>query len=82
MAQETFGAWLAGARTRKGWSQEELATATRGEVSVKTISALEQGRILDPRLSTVTQLSGALGVSFFTERQRYSGNEPKEAKSA
>lgn len=71
MAPQAFGDWLADARVKKAWSQERLAAETLGKVSVKTISALEQGRILDPRLSTVQELQRALGNSFFPEPQRY-----------
>ncbi|MCP2015650.1 transcriptional regulator with XRE-family HTH domain [Deinococcus sp. HSC-46F16] len=71
MTQNPFGTWLAEARAEKEWSQEQLATETKGEVSVKTISAIEQGRIQDPRLSTVESLCRALGRSFFAEAQRY-----------
>lgn len=65
---------MAEARAKHGWSQEELAAKTEGEVSVKTILALEQGRILDPRISMVERLQLALQQSFFTESQRYNAN--------
>lgn len=71
MTQKTFGTWLAQARAAKEWSQEQLAAETAGEVSVKTISAIEQGRIQDPRISTVERLQAALGQNFFTELKRY-----------
>lgn len=46
-------------RRAKGVSQEELAKRTG--LSVATVSKLEEGRIADPRVSTIVKL--ALGLS-------------------
>lgn len=82
MALMNFGERLAEARAKKALSQEQLAAKTKGEVSVKTISALEQGRIQNPRISTVLSLQSALGDSFFAEVKRYNAEAPeKEAKT-
>ncbi|CAM4161682.1 helix-turn-helix domain-containing protein [Deinococcus marmoris] len=81
MTQTTFGVWLAEARSGKGWSQERLAAETEGEVSVKTISAIEQGRILDPRMSTADKLCTALGRSFFGESKRYNAETALEVSA-
>jgi transcriptional regulator with XRE-family HTH domain len=42
-------------------SQQELATAAA--LSVSLISSIEQGRIKDPRLSTLKAIAAALGVA-------------------
>ena len=63
--QVSFSEWLTAARTTKQWSQEKLAEVAG--ISVKTVSAIEQGRIADPRTSTAGKLFSALGQSFFAD---------------
>ena len=72
----TFGEWLAKARETRGteWTQERLATDSG--ISVKTIAAIEQGKIKDPRLSTVQALCSSLNRDFFAESQRYNAKTP------
>lgn len=51
---------LYAARDKKGWTQAELED--RSGVKQQTISDIEAGRIVDPRISTVEALEDALGV--------------------
>ena len=54
---ETIGLW----RKERGWTQEELAAIA--DMPQTHISAIETGRIVDPRASAVEKLARALGVS-------------------
>lgn len=56
---ENFAKNFTRARTRKGWSQEQLAQESH--LSVSYISMLQRG-IRTPPLNTVEQIAGALGV--------------------
>jgi transcriptional regulator with XRE-family HTH domain len=47
-------------RRQRGLSQNDLAHAAG--IPADTIRALEQGKILDPRLSTISRLATALDV--------------------
>lgn len=55
-----FAARVTKARERQGWSRRELAAKAR--LSPETVAAIERGSV-DPRLSTVRRLAGALEVS-------------------
>jgi predicted ATPase/DNA-binding XRE family transcriptional regulator len=55
-------------RTRRGWTQEELAE--HSGVSVRTIRNMELGRVLNPRRSSVTLLARALGLAAEVAAQR------------
>ena len=48
-------------RDERGWTQEELATLMG--VKQNHISAIETGKLVDPRASTIEKLARALGVS-------------------
>lgn len=48
------------ARTRLGWTQEQLATASG--VQQSAISKLERGEVTDPQKSTADALEDALGL--------------------
>jgi transcriptional regulator with XRE-family HTH domain len=52
---------LRAARERRGWSREVLAV--QSGVSWSAIAQMESGRRKDVRLSTLTALSDALGVT-------------------
>ncbi|MCB0040997.1 MAG: helix-turn-helix transcriptional regulator [Caldilinea sp.] len=54
---ETIGLW----RKERGWTQEELAAIA--DMPQTHISAIETGRIVDPRASAVEKLARAFGVS-------------------
>ena len=58
--QPLFGQQLLRLRQRSGLTQAQLAE--RAGLSTAIVAALEQGRRLDPRLSTVCNLAAALGV--------------------
>lgn len=49
------------ARDKRGWTQTELEG--KSGVNQRTISDIESGAIVDPRISTVEALEKALGVS-------------------
>jgi transcriptional regulator with XRE-family HTH domain len=48
-------------RTRRGWSQRDLAK--RARITQAYISQLEGGRKSNPTMAAVTRLAKALGVS-------------------
>ena len=48
-------------RNKKGWSQERLAR--EAGISYQTLIKIEQDRIKNPKLETLSKLSRALGVS-------------------
>jgi transcriptional regulator with XRE-family HTH domain len=48
-------------RTKKGWSQQDLAT--NAELNVGTVSRLERGTGPLPEAGTVAKLATALGVA-------------------
>jgi XRE family transcriptional regulator, regulator of sulfur utilization len=48
-------------REALGWSQQELAE--RCQLEQTTISALETGKVTDPRVSTLKQLSQGMKLS-------------------
>ena len=58
-------------------SQQELAT--KAGLSISVVSQIEQGNIADPRVSTVTALADALGVSCDTLTGK-SGGRPRKGK--
>ena len=58
--QAAFAARVTKARERLGWSCRALAATAR--LSPETVAAIERGSV-DPRLSTVRRLAGALEVS-------------------
>lgn len=78
MTDMTFGQFVAQERSAQGWSQEELAEKAR--LSTRAISAIEQGQVKDPRISTVQALARALGESFFANSYHYF-DKRKEAVS-
>lgn len=80
MTDMTFGQMVASHRKRHDWSQEELAE--KSGLTTRAISAIEQGQVKDPRISTIRALGRALGDSFFTDAYRYNHNPTPEAKSA
>jgi len=51
-------------REKKGWSREKLAV--EAGISYNTIVKIEDGRIKDPRISTVIKLSKAFGIKLDT----------------
>jgi transcriptional regulator with XRE-family HTH domain len=57
---ETLSARLKALRTARGLSQQQLAD--RAGLTKSNVTQLEQGRITDPRLSTLRALAGALEV--------------------
>jgi transcriptional regulator with XRE-family HTH domain len=57
----TFSQRLKQAREAAGMTQQELAFASG--LSLSMIAQLEQGAKTDPRMSTLTALAAALGVS-------------------
>ena len=59
-AQAAFAARVTKAREGRGWSRRVLAANAR--LSPETVAAIERGSV-DPRLSTVRRLAGALEVS-------------------
>jgi transcriptional regulator with XRE-family HTH domain len=59
--QAGVGSALRAARERRGWSREELAY--RAGVSWSAIAQIESGRRRDIRLSSLSALAAALGVS-------------------
>jgi transcriptional regulator with XRE-family HTH domain len=61
MADPTLARQLRTLRERRGWTRETLAH--RAGVSWAAIAQIEGGRRTDPRLSTVTALADALGVT-------------------
>jgi transcriptional regulator with XRE-family HTH domain len=61
MATSAIGTSLKATRERLGWSRESLAH--RSGVSWAAISQIESGRRTDVRLSTLSALASALGVS-------------------
>lgn len=61
MAESTFAENLLRLRKAAGLSQMELAS--RAGLTVSSVSQLEQGKIRDPRMSTVIVIANALGVS-------------------
>ncbi|WP_084542840.1 helix-turn-helix domain-containing protein [Deinococcus murrayi] len=69
MPDLTFGQLVARERAARSWSQDELAA--KSGLSTRAVSAIEQGRVKDPRISTVRALARALGESFFAEAYRY-----------
>ncbi|GGI74990.1 helix-turn-helix domain-containing protein [Deinococcus wulumuqiensis] len=69
MTDMTFGQFVAQERSAQGWSQEELAE--KAALSTRAISAIEQGQVKDPRISTVRALARAFGESFFAEAYHY-----------
>lgn len=69
MADMTFGQFVAQERAAQGWSQEELAE--KALLSTRAVSAIEQGQVKDPRISTVCALAYALGRSFFAKSYHY-----------
>jgi transcriptional regulator with XRE-family HTH domain len=58
---KTFAEKLRSLRGKAKLSQSALATAAG--VQLRTLQELEQGRKPDPRISTVSKLAKALGVS-------------------
>jgi transcriptional regulator with XRE-family HTH domain len=60
-AAATVGSALRGARERRGWNREELAY--HSGVSWSAIAQIEAGRRRDIRLSSLSALAAALGVS-------------------
>src|SRR5262245_5325820 len=56
-----FGNKLAELRTRKRWTQRELAN--RSNLSQGLIESLEEGRRTNPKLTTCRKLSHALAIS-------------------
>jgi transcriptional regulator with XRE-family HTH domain len=61
MADSAIGSSLKAARERRGWSREALAY--HSGVSWSAISQIEAGRRVDVRLSSLSALAGALGVT-------------------
>lgn len=61
MATSTIGTSLKAARERLGWSRETLAH--RSGISWSAISQIESGRRTDVRLSSLSALAEALGVT-------------------
>ena len=61
MAESRIGVFLRAARTRAGWSREALAF--HSGVSWSAIAQIESGRRKDVRLSSLSALADALGVS-------------------
>ncbi|WP_416875620.1 helix-turn-helix domain-containing protein [Kitasatospora sp. SC0581] len=55
-----FGGMLRALRREVGFTHEELAR--RSQVSVRTISDIERGRVLRPQRRSVQQLAAALGL--------------------
>lgn len=80
MTNKTLGQLVADYRKRQEWSQEELAE--KSGLTTRTVSAIEQGQVKDPRLSTVCALSYALGFAFFTETYRYNYRLSKSQSEA
>jgi transcriptional regulator with XRE-family HTH domain len=60
-----MNAWAMGnlklLRTKKGWTQQDLAT--NAKVNVGTVSGLERGSGPLPKATTVVKLATALGVA-------------------
>lgn len=57
----TIGDAVSRWRKERGWTQEELAAAA--EMPQNHISAIETGRLVDPRASTLEKLARAFGVT-------------------
>ena len=70
-------AWVATERTRRGWSQSELAR--RAGVSSQLISAGEAGRKPRPSGDTVIALAQAFGVTVEELRTLAAGTTPDPA---
>lgn len=64
---ESFVDLLRAFRTRASLTQEQLAE--RAGISAEAVAALEQGRRTSPRLSTVSALADAMGLSTFERSQ-------------
>ncbi|WP_412027049.1 helix-turn-helix domain-containing protein [Deinococcus yunweiensis] len=81
MTDNSFGQMVADHRKRQGWSQEKLAEESG--LTTRAISAIEQGQVRDPRISTIRALGRVLGDSFFTAAYRYNDSSSSlEVQSA
>lgn len=72
MADRAFGQLVAHCRDLRGLSQEVLGAESG--ISTRTVSAIEQGIIKDPRINTVKGLGKALGADFLAQAYHYSDN--------
>lgn len=66
------------ARIRRGLTQAQLAA--QSGVNQTTISDIETGRHLNPRLNTITQLAKALEIA--PSRLRFTAPEPRRKVAA
>jgi transcriptional regulator with XRE-family HTH domain len=57
----TFGQRVAQLRTKRGWTQKELAA--RAHVQYETINRIENGKHTAPRVQVVVALAKALGTT-------------------
>jgi transcriptional regulator with XRE-family HTH domain len=79
-AQGPMNTWAMGnlklLRTKKGWTQQDLAT--NAKVNVGTVSRLERGSGPLPKAGTVVKLATALGVepeALWTDPAAASGDQ-------
>lgn len=70
------GASMANRRRRLGLSQEALAR--RSGVATVTVAKLEEGRVVDPKGSTLLKLAGALGCQVDALLTRPDRPEPRD----
>lgn len=70
----TFKEWVIQKRSSIPMTQEELAQ--KAKISVRAVQAIEQGRVDDPRVSTVRAIEQALGESFFAQSYQYNDKSP------
>lgn len=69
------GAGMASRRRQLGLSQEALARLSG--VATVTVAKLEEGRVVDPRGSTLLKLAGALGCQVDALLMRPAPPEPR-----
>ncbi|HEY0637824.1 MAG TPA: BTAD domain-containing putative transcriptional regulator [Pseudonocardiaceae bacterium] len=77
---DTFGRWLSAARTRRGLTQEQLASLSG--VSIRTVRDIEHGRIARPHRASVERLSQVLALPGEDHAGRRAGEAPPRRAEA